>query len=92
VRPATCTCVECRHHPAEPSPRTHLCKRFVCAYKPKGLVCYEAADCAAFTVKGRKAKTVAAKAATDGQPGQRLPEAANDEAEAVPDEQIVLWV
>jgi len=59
VRPATCTCVECRHHPAEPSPRTHLCKRFVCAYKPKGLVCYEAADCAAFTVKGRKAKPVA---------------------------------
>ena len=90
MRLATCTCVACKHHPAEPV--TWDCKRYVAADGSKAGCCYQESECAAFTVKGRKAKTVAAKAATDGQPGQRLPEAANDEAEAVPDEQIVLWV
>ena len=86
MRPATCTCVECKHHPAEPSPRTHLCKRFVCAYKPKGLVCYEAADCAAFTVKGRKAKTVAAPGPT------KFEEKELEPVEVGEGEQLPLWV
>ena len=49
MRLATCTCVACKHHPAEPV--TADCRRYIAVDGSKAHCAFQPEHCAAFTTK-----------------------------------------